>query len=162
MKVAVSASGPDLSSPVDPRFGRCQYLAIVDTDTMEFESIPNQAVSAAGGAGISAAQQVVEKGVGAVLTGRCGPNAYQVFQASGVEVVQGAAGTVEEAVQRYKSGELSPGPQARWGGGSFGRRPPAAQPRKASVEELQSEVQGLKERLEKLTQTLEELRRTSR
>ncbi len=76
MKVAASASGPDLESAIDPRFGRCQYLTIVDTDSMEFESMPNQAASAAGGAGMQAAQLVVQKGAKAVLTGRCGPNAY--------------------------------------------------------------------------------------
>ena len=163
MKVAVSASGPDLESAVDPRFGRCQYLTIVDTDSMDFESTPNPAISAPGGAGIQAAQFVVQKGAKAVLTGRCGPNAYQVFQSSGVDVITGVSGTVREAVERFKRGEHPPGPQPGARGGFFRRGYPPPEsptgPGRETVDDLRAEVQQLKERLEKLTQTLEELRR---
>jgi len=55
MKVAVSATGPSLDSPIDPRFGRCQYLLIVDSDSLDFEAVENPAVMAPGGAGIQAA-----------------------------------------------------------------------------------------------------------
>ena len=41
MKVAVTASGKDLDSPIDPRFGRCAYFMIVDTDSMSFEIFEN-------------------------------------------------------------------------------------------------------------------------
>jgi predicted Fe-Mo cluster-binding NifX family protein len=108
MKIAVSASGPYLNSPVDPRFGRCQYLTIVDTDTMGFEAVPNPAANAAGGAGIQAAQMVVQKDVEMVLTGRCGPNASEVFEASGVPITTGVDGTVEDAAKRCAKGELYP------------------------------------------------------
>jgi len=166
MKVAVSASGPELGSPVDPRFGRCQYLTIVDTDSMDFEAIANSAASAAGGAGISAAQLVVQKGAEAVLTGRCGPNASQVFQASGVPVIMGVGGTVGEAVERYKKGELSSGPQAAMRGGGGGRRmfPKGARtgPGQGNTEALEAEVQDLRGRLDKLTQILDDLKGTDK
>ncbi len=163
MKVAVSASGLDLESAVDPRFGRCQYLTIVDTDTMELESIPNPAASAPGGAGIQVAQLVIPKRVRAVLTGLCEPNASQVFRSSGVDVITGVSGTVREAVERFKRGERPPGsqPDARGGFSRRGHSPPesATGPGRETVDELRAEVQQLKERLEKLTRTLEELRR---
>ena len=79
MKIAVSATGPDMDAEVDPRFGRCQYFIIVDPETMEFEAVDNESAMASGGAGISAAQMIAGKGVEAVLTGNCGPNAYQVL-----------------------------------------------------------------------------------
>ena len=63
MKIAISASGQNLDAEVDPRFGRCQYFIIADTDTEEFEALDNSSASAAGGAGISAAQMIVGKGV---------------------------------------------------------------------------------------------------
>ena len=69
MNIAISASGQNLDAEVDPRFGRCQYFIIADTKTEEFEAINNTSATAAGGAGISAAQMIVEKGVEAVLTG---------------------------------------------------------------------------------------------
>jgi predicted Fe-Mo cluster-binding NifX family protein len=114
MKVAVSSTGPGLDAEIDPRFGRCSYFVIVDSDSMEFESIENPNVMAAGGAGIQSAQLVAEKGAGILLTGHCGPNAFQTLQAAGIPVCVGVAGTVREAVENYKKGEISPaeGPSA--------------------------------------------------
>lgn len=104
MKIAVTASSPALESPVDPRFGRCPYYLIVDPSTMDFEAVDNPHVGASGGAGIQAAQLVAGKGVEAVLTGSCGPNAFQTLKAAGVKVVVGVAGTVAEAVRNYAAG----------------------------------------------------------
>jgi predicted Fe-Mo cluster-binding NifX family protein len=106
MKIAISATGPSLDAEVDPRFGRCQYLIIVDPDTMEFEAVENSSAMAAGGAGISTGQMVAGKGVEAVLTGNCGPNAYQVLLAAGIHVITGVSGKVWEAIQSYKSGRF--------------------------------------------------------
>ena len=106
MKIAVSATGPSLDAEVDPRFGRCQYFIIVDPDTMRFEAIENSSAMASGGAGISTAQMIVSKGVEAVLTGNCGPNAFQVLSAAGIKVVTGASGRVQDAIQGYKSGHF--------------------------------------------------------
>ncbi|MCP2519568.1 NifB/NifX family molybdenum-iron cluster-binding protein [Candidatus Aminicenantes bacterium AC-708-M15] len=108
MKIAITSSGPDLESPVDPRFGRCAYFIFVDPETLEFEAIENPNVGAPGGAGIQSAQLVANKGVKAVLTGSCGPNAFQTLQAAGIEVIIGVAGTVKDAIQQYKSGTLRP------------------------------------------------------
>ena len=72
MKIGISATGKTLDSEVDLRFGRCRYFIISDTETNEFEAIDNSSATAAGGAGISAAQILSNKGVKAVLTGNCG------------------------------------------------------------------------------------------
>lgn len=106
MKICISAQAPGLDAPVDPRFGRCQYFTIVDTDTMEHETIDNAAMGAAGGAGIKAAQAVANKGASVVLTGNVGPNAYATLQAAGITIVTGAGGTVREAVEAYKNGAV--------------------------------------------------------
>ena len=99
MKIAVSATGTGLDAQVDPRFGRCQYFIIIDPDTMEFEAVANSAAMAGGGAGVSAAQMVAGKGVDAVLTGNCGPNAFAVLGSAGIKVMVGVTGTVQDAVQ---------------------------------------------------------------
>jgi len=123
MKVAVTSTGPDLNSQVDPRFGRCAYFIIVDPDTMEFEAIPNPNVNAPSGAGIQSAQLVAEKGAEVVITGAVGPNAMMALQQAGIQVVTGASGTVREVVEAFKSGSLQPGgapmfgPGMGWGGG---------------------------------------------
>lgn len=108
MKIAITSAGTDLNSNVDPRFGRTPYFLIVDTDTMQFEAIENPNVNAMGGAGIQSAQLVANKGVEVVLTGSCGPNAFQTLQAAGTKVITGVVGTVSEAIERYKSGQLNP------------------------------------------------------
>jgi len=106
MKVAISANAPGLDADVDPRFGRCQYFAVGDPDTMKFEFIENASMTAGGGAGISAAQGIVDKGVKAVLTGNCGPNAYQVLDAAGIQVITGVSGKVKQAAEDFQTGKL--------------------------------------------------------
>jgi predicted Fe-Mo cluster-binding NifX family protein len=106
MKVAVSSTGPDLTDQVDPRFGRCQYLIFVDTETLQFEATENANIAAGGGAGIATAQAVVNKGAQAVLTGNCGPNAHQVLSSAGIQVATGVTGIVREAIEGYKAGQF--------------------------------------------------------
>ena len=105
MKIAISASGKDLDAQVDPRFGRCQYFVIVEPDTTEFETVENSNNMASGGAGVATAQMIVGKGVGALLTGNCGPNAFNVLNAAGIAVFTGVSGMIQEALESYKSGK---------------------------------------------------------
>ena len=108
MKICVTAQGDTLDSQVDPRFGRCQYFIIVDTDTLKFEAIQNPNIDAMGGAGVQSGQFVTGKQVKAVLTGNVGPNAFQTLQAGGAEVVVGVSGSIKEAMEKYRKGELKP------------------------------------------------------
>jgi len=112
MRIAVSSSGPALDSTVDPRFGRCAYFLVVDPTTMAFEAVENSNAASAQGAGIATAQMIAGKGVDAVLTGNCGPNAYQALDAAHVKVVTGVTGTVRGAVQAYGEGMLQSSSQA--------------------------------------------------
>jgi predicted Fe-Mo cluster-binding NifX family protein len=107
MKIVVSANGADLDAPASPVFGRCPTYVFVDTDSMESESMENPAINAAGGAGIQAAQFVVERGVQAVISGNVGPNAFGVLQSADVPVYLFNGGTVRQAVEGYKNGQLS-------------------------------------------------------
>jgi len=107
MKICVSAASNRMDSPIDPRFGRCPYFVIVDSENMQFEAIPNMASGAMGGAGIQAAQVIAGKGVKVLITGNVGPNAFQALSAAGIKIVTGAFGTVKEVVEKYKKGELS-------------------------------------------------------
>jgi len=107
MKIAVTSTGKTLDSQVDQRFGRTAYFIAVDTETMDFSVIENENVAAAGGAGISSAKAVIDAGAEAVLTGNCGPNAQRTLSAAGIKLYTGVTGTVAEAVELFKSGELS-------------------------------------------------------
>ena len=106
MIVAVSSTGKHLSDPIDPRFGRCAYYLIADTDSMEFEVFDNESIALGGGAGIQSAQFIASKQARAVITGNCGPNAVQTLKAAGVELIVGQTGPVDKAIERYKAGRL--------------------------------------------------------
>jgi predicted Fe-Mo cluster-binding NifX family protein len=106
MKIVVTSTGNTLDSPIDPRFGRCQFFCFVDPETMEFEAAENEAVMAAGGAGPQAAQFVANKGAEAVLTGNVGPNAVSALKAAGITIYIGATGTVKETVLLFKNGQM--------------------------------------------------------
>lgn len=112
MKVAVSSGGEKLDAPIDPRFGRCQFFLVVNPDDMRFEVLNNQSAAQAGGAGIQTAQLLASRGVAAVITGNCGPNAVRTLAAAGIEVFGGQAGTVREAVEGFKNGNLKPTSEA--------------------------------------------------
>jgi predicted Fe-Mo cluster-binding NifX family protein len=107
MKICVSATSNTLDSPIDPRFGRCPYLVIVDSETMQFEAIPNMASGATGGAGIQAAQTIASKGAEVLITGNVGPNAFQALSAASIKIVTGGSGTIREVVEKHKRGELT-------------------------------------------------------
>ncbi len=106
MKICITSQGDTLDAQMDARFGRCQYFVVVDTDTLEFEAIPNPNISTSGGAGIQSGQLMNEKQVKAVVTGNVGANAFQTLQAAEVDVITGVSGSVREAVEKYKKGEL--------------------------------------------------------
>lgn len=106
MLICITSQGDNLDSSVDPRFGRCPYFIVVDDQTLKFEAITNPYADAMGGAGIQSGQLIAAKDVKTVLTGNVGPNAFQTLQASGIEVITGVSGTVKEAMDKYRKGEL--------------------------------------------------------
>ena len=133
MKIAVTSTGPTLDDNVEARFGRCPYFLIIDTDSMQLEAIENPNIALGGGAGIQSAQLMSEKGVTTVLTGNCGPNAFNVFGQAGIQVIVGVSGPVRNAVEQFKAGALTsasgPNVASHFGmggggggmGGGFGR-----------------------------------------
>ena len=107
MKIAVTSTGRDLDSTVDPRFGRAAYILIVDSENFELEVLDNKEnVHALKGAGIQAARMVSEKAAEILLTGYCGPNAFKALKAAEIGVANDASGTVREAVNAYLDGKL--------------------------------------------------------
>lgn len=106
MKLAITSGGASLDADVDPRFGRCKYIVFVDPDTLQFKAVENTGASG-GGAGIATGQLVAREGAGVLLTGNCGPNAYQVLSSAGIQVITDVSGKVKEVVQAYKAGQYT-------------------------------------------------------
>lgn len=107
MKVAVTAQGGELTSELDPRFGRAKWFVIFDAETGEHESVDNSAgVNAPSGAGIATGQKIIDSGATVVITGHCGPNAERVLTSAGIKIVERTGGTVAEAIDAFKKEEL--------------------------------------------------------
>jgi predicted Fe-Mo cluster-binding NifX family protein len=109
MKVAITSSGNDLMADIDPRFGRAENFILVDPETMEFTVVENtQNLNLPQGAGIQAAKTIVDHKAKVLITGNCGPKAFQILDKVGIKIIVGAKGRVVDALQQYKNNELQP------------------------------------------------------
>lgn len=68
--------------------------------------VENPAAQAQGGAGIQAAQFLVDSGVTALITVRCGQNAADVFHAAGMKIYKAVHPTAAESLSALEAGEL--------------------------------------------------------
>ncbi len=106
MKICLTSTSDNLEAQIDPRFGRCAYLLIVDPETMEFEVVSNMAAASGGGAGIQAAQTIANSDVKVLITGNVGPKAFKALSAASIEIMMVNSGSVREVVEKFKKGEL--------------------------------------------------------
>lgn len=107
MIVLITSTGPDLQSPVDPRFGRGAYFIVVDTGTMRWLAQPNAGVNAAGGGGTLAAQFAADQGAQVAISGEFGPNAHAALVAAGIKMyLLGQSKTVWDALSSFIDGKL--------------------------------------------------------
>ena len=129
MKIAISTTGNDLDSNVDPRFGRCENFIVVSIEESSFDVIENTAKLEGHGAGLRAAQIVVNANVNAVISGNVGPNAFNVLKNSNITLFT-FSGSIKNALTQFKDGKLAeislPGRShvgigGRGGGGGRGR-----------------------------------------
>jgi len=119
MKIAITSKGSTLNDEIDPRFGRCRYFLIVDTESHQVEAIDNtDNINRAGGAGIQAAELISSSGAEALLTGHCGPKAFMTLKAAGLKVFAGVEGSASEAIDQFNRGDLkamdAPDVQGHW------------------------------------------------
>ena len=107
MRLAITSTGKELDSNLDPRFGRTAYFIVVDPETMAFEVVENsQNLNLPQGAGIQAGKTIADNKVDVLITGHCGPKAFKVLQEAGVKVMTGAGGLVTDAIAQFNNGEL--------------------------------------------------------
>jgi predicted Fe-Mo cluster-binding NifX family protein len=109
VKTAFTTAGESLEAPLESRFGRAPRFLIYDEDHDTFEVLDNrQGVQTAQGAGIQAAEAVVRSGARALVTGHCGPKAFRVLAAAGIQIYTTEAATVSAALEALRAGRLRP------------------------------------------------------
>lgn len=107
MKIAVTSQDGLAQGMVDERFGRCRKILVYNVETKEYEVIDNtQNMNSAQGAGIQTAQNVVNSGVQAVISGHFGPKAFQVLRTAGIQTYTVSGAPVAEAIKKFELGEL--------------------------------------------------------
>ncbi len=109
MKIAISANSNDLEGKVSAVFGRCQGFIIAETEGNEIKNtafIQNPAINAAHGAGIAAAQNIIDQNVQAVISGNLGPNAFNVLQQAGIKFYKAPGLKIRDAIKQLIEGTL--------------------------------------------------------
>ncbi len=146
MKVMIPLSGPGLQFPVDPRFGRAPFFALVETEGgPEPEIIPNPYIYYPSAAGIAAAQLAIQRGVQAVVAPMVGPNASMVLASAGIRIIPSFPGTGNDILNYLREGRIPSIPPNPW---------------VASERELlEGQISALENQLSQLKQRLEELKK---
>ncbi len=106
MKVVVPVESKSLDAPVCPSFGRAPLFALIDMNRGTHEFLDNEAAGSQGGAGIKAAQALVDSGADALITYRCGENAAQILNAAEVKIYKAQDGPVKDNIEALKDREL--------------------------------------------------------
>ncbi|MDF2564122.1 MAG: dinitrogenase iron-molybdenum cofactor biosynthesis protein [Massilibacillus sp.] len=107
MKIAMPVNDKSMESCVGNTFGRTSYFLVYDTETKESIFVDNSAAASQGGAGIKAAQTVVDSQVEALITPQCGENAAKVIQASNIKIYKIINDSIQDNINAFKHGELS-------------------------------------------------------
>ena len=107
MKFAIPVNENNMETNVCVSFGRTPYFMIYDTDSKESVFIENKAAFSKGGAGIKAAQIIVDNKVDALVTPRCGENAAEVIKAADIKIYKTINDSIKDNIDAYKDGKLS-------------------------------------------------------
>lgn len=108
MIIGISSSGDSLDSPLDKRFGRCEYFILLDSDSGETVSIlENSARQLSGAAGVTSVQMLADKGVTAIIAQDVGPKAQDALKALNIKTFRPNADmTVAEVFKDFQEGNL--------------------------------------------------------
>ena len=157
MRVVITSKGAEPGSAIDPLFGRCAYYVFADTETGDMQAKENPAAGAPSGAGIVAAQYVIEQGANAILSGNVGPNAMDVFAANDITVygLPAEGQTVQSAFDAFQAGTLQPVAGATVGAH---RTPVAANPqREQKIAALTQRARELRQELATILDEIDQL-----
>lgn len=108
MVLAFCVKDDSVPAALDERFGRSKEFVILNSESGETLSrVVNPGAEAAGSAGISAVQTLVNAGAQGFVAPRLGPKAEDARKRLGIRVWnQGTHTDVESALEAWKNGDL--------------------------------------------------------
>jgi predicted Fe-Mo cluster-binding NifX family protein len=109
MILIITSKQKQIDSPVEERFGRSEWFIQIDTETKQWEVFANPGINRSGGAGVAAAQFIIDQQASAVISGSFGPNAESALRAANIAmyVFPNPNITVEEALDSYQQDNLA-------------------------------------------------------
>ncbi len=107
MKLMMPIDTLNETSKVAALFGRASDFLIYDTESKKKTMIANPATQKQGGAGILAAQTVIDQGIEVAIVPQCGENAMNLFRQAHVDVYQSVGTDIDENIQKFINNELS-------------------------------------------------------
>lgn len=88
MKVVITALGDSIEALFDQHFGRAAYFCVWEESTGQVEFLPNSNKDDHHGAGIKAAERMVELKVAKVISGHFGPKAKDMLEKFKIQMVE--------------------------------------------------------------------------
>lgn len=107
MKIALPVENNSFDADISQSFGRANFYVVYDLENDNFEFIENSARKSQGGAGIKAAQVIVDSGAKATIVPKCGENAGEVLVEADIRIYKINSCNIKENIEMFKSGELS-------------------------------------------------------
>jgi predicted Fe-Mo cluster-binding NifX family protein len=107
MRIAMPVDDKSTETSVCQSFGRTPYFLVYDTESKESFYMDNSAAASQGGAGIKAAQTIVDNKVDALLTPRCGENAAEVIKAANIRIYKTINTSVTDNIDAFNAGKLA-------------------------------------------------------
>ena len=106
MKIAISAKGKITDDLIDMKFGRCEHFQIHDTELKAIKILENKGESASGGAGIVAANKLIDENVDVIITGYLGPNAFELIEKAEIKAYKCEDISITSVLEKYNNNEL--------------------------------------------------------
>ncbi len=107
MKIGIAVAEKDLNKEINQTFGRAPMFLIYDSETKEEVYLENEALNAAGGAGIKSSQFIVDNNVDVVICYRLGENAVKVLEGANVKLYNAVDKSVRENINLFLNNKLT-------------------------------------------------------
>ena len=107
MKIAIPVINESENPEIAQQLGRAPFYMVYDPETKTSETVTNPAQDSPSGAGVKAAQTIVNTGAKVLLTIRCGDRAYDVLDGAGVKVMEAFEGSAMDNINAYIDGKMS-------------------------------------------------------
>ena len=108
MILMISSQGNSVNSKPNPRFGRTPWFIKYHTADGTWTAVENPAMNEPGGAGVAAAQCLIDQTTEVAISGRFGPNASRALQAAGIKcyVFDNESESVNKVIEQFSAGQL--------------------------------------------------------